>query len=63
MATMNAVMLEQHTLFIADTFVNEVPSAEELAEIALMAAEEVQRFGLPPTLSAAARVPPPPVAA
>ncbi|MBI5269997.1 MAG: NADP-dependent malic enzyme [Burkholderiales bacterium] len=47
MATMNAIMLEQHTLFIADTFVNEEPSAEQLAEIALMAAEEVQRFGLP----------------
>ncbi len=51
MATMNAVMLEQHTLFIADTFVNEVPSAEELAEIALMAADEVQRFGLPPKVA------------
>ncbi|WP_374674052.1 NADP-dependent malic enzyme [Ideonella sp.] len=47
LATMNAIMLEQHTLFIADTFVNEEPSAEQLAEIALMAAEEVQRFGLP----------------
>ena len=47
MATVNALMLDQHTLFIADTFVNEEPSAEELAQIALMAAEEVQRFGLP----------------
>ena len=47
MATMNAVMLPEHTLFIADTFVNEQPSAEELADIALMAAHEVQRFGVP----------------
>ncbi|MBP7913759.1 MAG: NADP-dependent malic enzyme [Vitreoscilla sp.] len=47
MATMNALMLEQHTLFIADTFVNEEPSAEQLAEIAQMAADEVQRFGMP----------------
>jgi malate dehydrogenase (oxaloacetate-decarboxylating)(NADP+) len=47
MATMNALMLDQHTLFIADTFVNEEPSAEQLAEIAQMAAEEVQRFGMP----------------
>jgi malate dehydrogenase (oxaloacetate-decarboxylating)(NADP+) len=47
MATMNALMLDQHTLFIADTFVNEEPSAEQLAEIAKMAAEEVQRFGMP----------------
>jgi malate dehydrogenase (oxaloacetate-decarboxylating)(NADP+) len=47
MATMNAVMLPEHTLFIADTFVNELPSADELADIALMAAHEVQRFGVP----------------
>jgi malate dehydrogenase (oxaloacetate-decarboxylating)(NADP+) len=47
MAAMNALMLEQHTLFITDTFVNEEPSAEELAEIAVMAASEVQRFGMP----------------
>jgi malate dehydrogenase (oxaloacetate-decarboxylating)(NADP+) len=47
MATMNALMLDQHTLFIADTFVNEEPTAEQLAEIAQMAAEEIQRFGMP----------------
>jgi malate dehydrogenase (oxaloacetate-decarboxylating)(NADP+) len=51
MATMNAIMLDQHTLFIADTFVNEQPSAEQLAEIAQMAADEVQRFGLPPKVA------------
>ena len=51
MAAMNALMLPQHTLFITDTFVNEQPSAEELAEIALMAAEEVQRFGMPPQVA------------
>ena len=47
MATMNALMLAEHTLFITDTFVNEQPSAEELADIALMAAHEVRRFGMP----------------
>jgi len=47
MAAMNAVMLPEHTLFIADTFVNDAPGAEDLADIALMAAVEVQRFGLP----------------
>jgi malate dehydrogenase (oxaloacetate-decarboxylating)(NADP+) len=47
MAAMNALMLDQHTLFIADTFVNEEPTAQELAEIAQMAAAEVQRFGVP----------------
>ncbi len=47
MAAMNAVMLHEHTLFIADTFVNDQPSAEALADIALMAAHVVQRFGMP----------------
>ena len=50
-ATMNALMLEGRTLFIADTFVNDEPDAEQLAEIAAMAAEEVRRFGLPPRVA------------
>jgi len=51
LAALNALMLENRTLFIADTFVNEDPDAQQLAEIALMAAEEVQRFGLPPKVA------------
>jgi malate dehydrogenase (oxaloacetate-decarboxylating)(NADP+) len=51
MATLNALMMEHRTLFIADTFVNEDPDAQQLAEIALMAVEEVQRFGLPPKVA------------
>jgi malate dehydrogenase (oxaloacetate-decarboxylating)(NADP+) len=50
-ATMNALMLEDRNLFITDTFINEQPSSEELAEIALMAAEEIRRFGLPPKVA------------
>jgi len=50
-AAMNALTLDKHTLFIADTFVNEEPAAEELADIALMAAAEVRRFGLPPKVA------------
>jgi malate dehydrogenase (oxaloacetate-decarboxylating)(NADP+) len=46
-AAMNAVLLEQRTLFLTDTFVNDEPDAQALAEIAVMAAEEVRRFGLP----------------
>ena len=46
-AAMNALLLQSRTLFITDTFVNEEPSAEALAHIAKMAADEVQRFGLP----------------
>ena len=50
-ATLNALMLQDRTLFIADTYVNEDPSAELLAGIAAMAAEEVSRFGLPPKVA------------
>jgi malate dehydrogenase (oxaloacetate-decarboxylating)(NADP+) len=51
LAAMNAVLLDDRTLFIADTFVNEEPDAESLAEIARMAAEEVRRFGMPPKVA------------
>ncbi len=51
LAALNALMLDKYTLFITDTFVNENPSAEQLAGIALMAAEEVHRFGLPPKVA------------
>ena len=51
LAAMNALMLEKHALFIADTYVNEDPTAEQLASIALMAAQEVSRFGLPPKVA------------
>jgi len=50
-ATVNALMMEKRTLFIADTFVNEDPDAEHLASIAMMAAEEVRRFGMPPKVA------------
>jgi malate dehydrogenase (oxaloacetate-decarboxylating)(NADP+) len=50
-ATMNALMLDRMTLFIADTNVHDDPSAEQLAEIADLACEGVRRFGLPPKLA------------
>jgi malate dehydrogenase (oxaloacetate-decarboxylating)(NADP+) len=50
-ATLNALMLPERTLFIADTYVNEDPDAELLARIAKMAAAEVRRFGLPPKVA------------
>jgi malate dehydrogenase (oxaloacetate-decarboxylating)(NADP+) len=50
-AAMNLLMLPDHTLFIADTYVNETPDAERIADIALMAAEEVRRFGLVPKVA------------
>ncbi len=50
-AALNALMLPERTLFIADTYVNEDPDAELLARIAVMAAAEVRRFGLPPKVA------------
>ncbi len=51
LAAMNLVMLPHHTVFICDTYINPEPSAGQLAEIALLAAAEVRRFGLTPRLA------------
>jgi malate dehydrogenase (oxaloacetate-decarboxylating)(NADP+) len=50
-AAMNAVLLDDRALFLSDTFVNEEPSAEQLAEIAAMASDELRRFGLVPRVA------------
>ena len=50
-AALNALMLPGRTMFITDTFVNDDPPAEQLAEIAEMAAKAVRRFGLPPKVA------------
>lgn len=48
---MNVVMLGDRNLFIADTYVNRHPTAEQLAEMTLLAAEEVRRFGIVPKVA------------
>jgi malate dehydrogenase (oxaloacetate-decarboxylating)(NADP+) len=50
-AAMNMLLLPGRTLFICDTYVTTDPSAEQLAEIAVLAAEEVRRFGLAPKVA------------
>jgi malate dehydrogenase (oxaloacetate-decarboxylating)(NADP+) len=50
-ATVNALLLDKHTLFIADTSVNDDPTAEQLADIAAMSVQEVRRFGLVPQVA------------
>jgi malate dehydrogenase (oxaloacetate-decarboxylating)(NADP+) len=50
-AAMNMLILPKHTIFICDTYVNNDPTAEQLADITLLAAEEVQRFGLVPKIA------------
>ena len=47
-ACMNGLMLPNRQVFLVDTHVNYDPSAEQLAEITVMAAHEMQRFGIRP---------------
>ncbi len=47
-ACMNGLMLPGRQVFLVDTHINYDPSAEQLAEITMMAAEEMMRFGLRP---------------
>lgn len=46
LAVMQMLILQQHQLFICDTHCNLNPTAEQVADIALMAASEVSRFGI-----------------
>jgi malate dehydrogenase (oxaloacetate-decarboxylating)(NADP+) len=50
-ATVNIMITERGPLFLADTSVNIDPSAEELAEIALMTANVAKTFGFDPVVA------------
>jgi malate dehydrogenase (oxaloacetate-decarboxylating)(NADP+) len=50
-AAMNALLLDNRTLFVADTFVNDEPSAEQLAEIGAMASDQLRAFGVAPRVA------------
>jgi malate dehydrogenase (oxaloacetate-decarboxylating)(NADP+) len=45
---MNGLVLPDRQVFLVDTHINYDPTAEELAEITVMAAEEMVRFGIKP---------------
>ena len=47
-ACMNGLLLPDRQVFLVDTHVNYDPTAEQLAEITVMAAEEMMRFGIKP---------------
>ncbi len=49
--TLNLLMLPGRTVFIGDTYVNYDPSAEQLAEMTLLAADEIRRFGITPKVA------------
>jgi len=50
-AAMNALILPSRTVFICDTYVTPDPDAEHIAEMTLLAAEEVRRFGITPKVA------------
>ncbi|MCU7886252.1 MAG: NADP-dependent malic enzyme, partial [Candidatus Thiodiazotropha sp. (ex Lucinoma annulata)] len=51
LTSMNALVLQSGTLFIADTYVQEEPTADDLAEIIALCAEEVLWFGIEPKVA------------
>ena len=51
LAAMNVLTLPTQTLFICDTHVNEDPTAEQIADMTIQAAEEVRRFGVVPKIA------------
>jgi malate dehydrogenase (oxaloacetate-decarboxylating)(NADP+) len=50
-ACMNGLMLPGRQVFLVDTHVNYDPTAQELARITVMAAEEMMRFGFKPKVA------------
>jgi malate dehydrogenase (oxaloacetate-decarboxylating)(NADP+) len=50
-ACMNGLMLPGRQVFLVDTHVNYDPNPQELAEITVMAAEEMMRFGIKPKVA------------
>ncbi|HLS41756.1 MAG TPA: NADP-dependent malic enzyme [Paenalcaligenes sp.] len=50
-AAMNVLMLPSQTLFVCDTHVNEDPTAEQIANMAMLAAKEVRNFGVEPRVA------------
>jgi malate dehydrogenase (oxaloacetate-decarboxylating)(NADP+) len=51
LAAMHMLILQDRQLFVCDTHVNPDPTAEQVAEMTLLAAEEVERFGLKPAVA------------
>jgi malate dehydrogenase (oxaloacetate-decarboxylating)(NADP+) len=50
-AAMNALLLPNRTVFICDTYVNYDPTAEQIAEMTLLAVEGIRRFGITPRVA------------
>ena len=50
-AAMNVLILPERQIILVDTHVNENPTAGQLAEITLLAAEKMRRFGMAPRVA------------
>jgi malate dehydrogenase (oxaloacetate-decarboxylating)(NADP+) len=50
-AAMNVLLLPKRTVFICDTYVNYDPTAEQIAEMTVLATEEIRRFGIIPKVA------------
>jgi len=50
-AAMNALLLPKRMVFICDTYVTPDPDPEHVAEMTILAAEEVRRFGMTPKVA------------
>jgi malate dehydrogenase (oxaloacetate-decarboxylating)(NADP+) len=50
-SAMNALILDGRTIFICDTYVTPDPDAEHIAEMTVLAAEEIRRFGIVPKVA------------
>jgi malate dehydrogenase (oxaloacetate-decarboxylating)(NADP+) len=50
-AAMNALVMPNRTVFICDTYVTPDPDAEHIAEMTMLAADELKRFGLTPKVA------------
>lgn len=51
LAAMSGLILPQGTFFLCDTYVNQDPTAEQIAEMTVLASEEVRRFGITPKVA------------
>ncbi|MDN5566182.1 MAG: NADP-dependent malic enzyme [Psychrobacter sp.] len=48
---MNAILMQDRNIFIADTYIHEDPTAEQLAEMTVLAADQLRRFGMTPRVA------------
>ncbi|MGP4713025.1 NADP-dependent malic enzyme [Psychrobacter sp. T6-2] len=48
---MNVILMQNRNIFIADTYIHEDPTAEQLAEMTILAVDQLHRFGITPRVA------------